>query len=470
MGGFQGRKMRPTSRLIGLKHRGSVLIISMIFVVIFSALVISLESMSSANVQIAVNQHKANCARACAESGHQIIRLWLSQVSIPGTTAQQLQFSEIASSLESIAYGVSNIMLSCDSSSITVPSVTLDSGSEQSFSALITQVGPDTLQADVTGVYGPLSRTIRVNYKFAERADTVFDFAVASKGPLSLAGNVELEDVNVSLESNVYIESENSTLALSITGNSQIAGSVSIANPIASVYLEGGNAGIGGETGQDAIDNHVSFGVPPSEFPEPNPSYFESYVTNIIDSNTDTSADATFENVRIVAGTNPNFTGHATLNGIVFIETPNVVTFSGGTTITGIIVGNGDINDNSGANQINFSGNFSSHPVSELPQEDQFAQVRNETGTFLIAPGFSASFSGNFDTVNGSIAASGIRFHGNAGGIINGSVINYSDTEAEITGNNDLYFNRSGTSLVPAGFVPELILKYHAPSYSETGL
>ena len=85
---------------------------------------------------------------------------------------------------------------------------------------------------------------------------------MASKGPLSLAGNVELEGVNVSVESNVYIESENSILALSITDNSHIAGDVSIANSIANVYLQGANAGIGGETDQDAIDNHVSFGVP----------------------------------------------------------------------------------------------------------------------------------------------------------------------------------------------------------------
>jgi len=86
-----------------------------------------------------------------------------------------------------------------------------------------------------------------------------------------------------------------------------------------------------------------------------------------------TSADATFENIRVVAGTNPNFTGHATLKGIVFIEAPNVVTFSGGTTITGIIIGNGY-----------------------------------------------------------------------------------------------LYFNRSGTSHVPAGFVPELILQYDPTSYCPT--
>jgi len=464
------RKMKPANSLICLKHRGSVLIISMIFVVIFSALAFSLEAISNANVQMAVNQHKANCARVCAESGHQIIRLWLNQVSISGTTAQQLQFNGIASSLQSAAYEISSITLSNESSSITIPSIILDSTKGQSFSAIITQADPNKLQVAVTGVYGPLSKTIRVNYEFSERANTVFDFAVATKGPLSLSGNVELEDVNLSVVSNVYIESENSNLALSITGNSHIAGNVSIVNPIANVYLQGANAGIGGQTGQEAIDNHVSFGVPPSEFPEPNPSYFESYVTTVIDSNTDTSADATFENIKVLAGTNPNFTGNVTLKGIVFIEAPNVVSFSGGTTITGIIVGDGDLNDNSGTNQINFSGNVISYPVSELPGEEQFAQLRNETGTFLIAPGFSASFSGHFDSLNGSIATNGIQFHGNAGGIINGSVINYSDTETEITGNSDLYFNRSGTIHVPAGFVPQIILQYDASSYCETSL
>jgi len=461
--------MRLSSRLSYLKHRGSALIMSMIFLVIFSALVVSLEAMSSTNAQIATNQHKANCARACGESGHQVIRVWLNNVAIPGKTAPELRFSEIASSLEPIAYEVSNIMLSSDSSSITVPGITLDSAKGQSFSAVVTQADSNELQVDVTGVCGPLSKTIMVNYKFAERASTVFDFAVATKGPLSLTGNVELEGVNLSVESNVYIESENSNLALSITGNSHIAGNVSIVNSIANVYLQGANAGIGGETGQDAIDNHVSFGVPPSEFPEPNPSYFEPYVANIIDSTTDTTADATFENVRVVAGTDPNFTGNVTLNGVVFIEAPNVVTFAGNTTITGIIVGNGELDDNSGTNQINFSGNVISYPVSDLPSEEQFAQLRQETGTFLIAPGFSASFGGNFDSLNGSIAANGIRFHGNAGGIINGSVINYADTETEITGNSDLSFNRSGTSHVPAGFVPEIILRYDASSYSETG-
>jgi len=285
-----------------------------------------------------------------------------------------------------------------------------------------------------------------------------------------LAGNVELEGVNVSVEASVYIESENSNLALSIIGNSQIAGDVSIVNPLANVFLQGGHAGIGGETGQDAVDNHVSFGAPWSEFPEPNPDQFIPFIRSVVDANTDTSADATLSNVRILANTNPKFSGQVTLKGVVYIETPNVVEFTGGVDMTAIIVGDGSIADNSGTNRLIFRGNVDSHPVSELPVQDVFQGLHDQTGTFAMVPGFHLSFGGSFSALSGAIAGNGIEFFGNAGGTINGSVINYSDEQMVLSGNSDLYFNRSGTTEVPAGFVPEIVLEYSPASYSEVVL
>lgn len=451
------------------KNRGIVLIISMIFVVIFSALAVSMAAMSGTNVQIAENHRNADRVRACAESGFDVIRFWLNHVSISGTTSENLRFSQIADSLQDALTSecITNVTTSCNGSVITIPSVTLDSSSEKSFYGTITPLDNETLQIDITGVYGAVTRTIRAHYNFGERAHNVFDFGVATKGPLSLSGNIELEGVSVSVEASVYIESENSNLALSITGNSQIAGDVSIANPIANVDLQGGQAGIGGETGQDAIDNHVSFGVPSSEFPEPDPSQFESFVTSLIDPNTDTSADATFENVRIVANTNPIFSGQVTLKGIVYIETPNVVEFTGGADITGIIIGDGNLEDDSGLNQIIFRGNVDSHPIGELPQEEQFDGLHDQTGTFVMAPGFHVSFGGSFTALSGVISGNGVEFFGNAGGTINGSVINYSDEQMILSGNSDLNFNRSGTTEAPAGFVPEIVLEYDPSSYSE---
>jgi Tfp pilus assembly protein PilX len=461
--------MTRAGKSVHSKNRGAVLILSMIFLVIFSAMAVSMATLSGTNVQLADNQRNADRARACAESGFDVIRFWLNQVSIPGTTLETDRFNQVVGSLQNelTTSCITNIAPSYDGATITIPSVTLDSSNASSFSSTITPLDTETIRIDVTGTYGSITRTIRAMYNFNERANNVFDFGVATKGPLSLSGNIELEGINVSVEASVYIESESSILALSIIGNSQIAGDVSIVNPIATVDLQGGQAGIGGETGQEAIDNHVSFGVPPSEFPEPNPALFESYVTSIVDANTDTSSDTTFENIRIVADTNPTFSGHTTLKGVVYVETPNVVTFTGSADVTGIIVGDGDIGDNSGVNQIEFLGDVDSHPVTELPEEAQFDGLHDETGTFVMAPGFHVSFGGSFSALCGAIAGNGVEFFGNAGGTINGSVLNYSDEEMTLSGNSDLFFNRSGLTEVPAGFEPEIVLDYNPSSYTE---
>lgn len=461
--------MRSIKSLSCRKHRGAALIISMIFVLVFSALAVSMAAMSGTNLQIARNQHKINCALACAESGFQIVRYWLNRVSISGSTAPAQTFTQIANSLQNelTANEISNIDPNYESSIITIPGVTLDSANGQSFYAKIRPLPPldepNTLQVDITGAYGSISRTIRVNYEFGTRAHTVFDYGLATKGPLHLAGNTELDGINIAGESDIYIESDAADDTLSIIGNSQIAGNVSFTSSDPDIEL-GPQASIGEETGQDAIDNHVFTSVPPTEFPAPNPGYFEHYVVEDINY---PSTETTFENIRIPAGTNPSFAGGVTLRGIIFIETPNIVTFTGNLTITGIIVGNGDIEDNSAANQIIFQGDIDSHPVDQLPSGPQFDPIKNETGTFLIAPGFKTSFGGSFETINGAIAANGIKFYGNAGGTIDGSIINYSDEEMTLTGSSDLYFNRSGTDQIPAGFVPEIILEYNPTSYSE---
>ena len=454
-------------------RKGAALLLSMIVLAVLSAWAASIYSMSGANLQLAENQRKADHARASAESGLEIIRYWLSCIAIAGDTPPNQRFPLIASNFESAAYNTCGIMPSHDSSSMTVPDITLNSAMGQNFCAQIiplpTSTDPNTLQVDVIGVCGSVMKTLRVNYNFGTRSHLAFDYGVATKGPLNLAGNILLEGANVSVESDVYIVSENELLALSIIGNSQIAGDVHIANPLGTVDLQGGQASIGGETVPEAYD-HVFTGAPPTEFPVPNPGYFESYATNIVDSSTDTTSDATFENIRIVAGTNPAFTGNVTLNGVVFIEVPNVVTFAGDVTMTGIIAGDGNVEDDSATNQIDFQGNVYSSSVSEVPAEEQFAGLHDETGTFALAPGFHLSFGGNFGILNGVIAGNGIELSGNAGGTVNGSVINYADTAMSLSGNNNLCFNRSGTTEIPAGFIPEIVLNYKPTSYAEPTL
>ena len=75
-----------------------------------------------------------------------------------------------------------------------------------------------------------------------------------------------------------------------------------------------------------------------------------------------------------------------------------------------------------------------------------------------------------FDSLSGVIAANGIEFSGNAGGTIDGSIINYASNTMVLSGNSDLRFNRSGIVELPAGFVPRIILRYDPSGYSEVTL
>ncbi|MHC4617481.1 MAG: hypothetical protein ACYTEQ_06980 [Planctomycetota bacterium] len=448
-------------------RKGSAFLMAIIVLAVLSSWAVSIFSVSGSNLQLAENQRKADGARACAESGHEIVRLWSGDVAIDGDTPPADRFGAIADGFVSEVSNISGIAAISETSPprITVPSVTLDSSKGQTFSADITQLDSDTIQADITGAYGLVTKKIRVNYDYGVRIDTVFNFGVATRGPLSLAGNILLEGINVSVEADVYIESPGYDEALSIIGNSEIAGEVKITNPDAYVNLQGGQASIGGETGADAL-NHVETGYDPPEFPRPNPTYFLPWAVNDFDSSTDMTP-TTFDNIHILGGTNPTFNSK-TLRGVIFIEPPNIVSFGGDTTIIGIIVGNGDPAVDSPLNQIVFGGTVQSLPVTALPYESQFDGLHDETSTFILAPGFGLSFFGNFGTLGGCIAGNGITFTGDAGGTIEGTVINYSDQiPMELSGNNNLSFNRSGATEIPAGFVPQIVLHYDRDSYSE---
>jgi len=451
-------------------RNGSALVLSMIFVAIFSALAAAMATISATNVQIAENLRKADTTRSCAESGLEVMRYWIGKVEMSGTIADNERFGQLYTKLQSEL--PATIVRGYNDPNITISNVSLLLSSGQSFSAVLTKIDNDHVRLDVTGHYvvggQSLTRTIRSNCVFDKRADNVFDFGVATKGPLVLSGSVEIEGVHINVESNAYIENLGGTnLALSISGNSHIAGNVKIVNPSANVFL-GPQAGVGGATGAAAMEN-IAIGVAPCAFPDMSPGTFESYATNLLSPSTDLK-NVTLTNVRIPAGMNPKFTGNATLRGVVFVESPNVVEFAGGVDMTGVIVTNGSQSDDSGTSKLIFQGNVASRSVAELPQEAQFAGLHSQTGTFIMAPGFAASFGGNFSAQTGAIAANGVQFFGNAGGTIRGSVINYASTNMTLNGNSELLFNRSGLVEVPAGFKPQIVLRYDRSSYAEVVL
>jgi Tfp pilus assembly protein PilX len=446
----------------------------MLFLAIFSALAVGMAEMASANIQVASNHRGTNQAFAGAQSGLDVIRHWLNTVNISATVAPANRLAAVATSLQNnlVAANITNISANYDAAAgtITIPDVVLDAQTGETFSGVIRQIDNETIQMDITGNSGQISRTTRANLGFVATTSTIFDYGIATRGPLSLVGNASIKGINDSSEASVYIESFGTLHALDMVGNSSIEGNVSIVNTNGYATVDG-NSEIGGETGQDAIDNHVATGAEASDFPVPDTSVFESYATNIVDDSTATSGNRTFQNIRIVENTNPTFSGNITIRGVVFIESPNHVEFSGNTTITGVVVTDGDIDFPNGSDSISFSGNLDCHGVSELPGDSAFDGLREQTGTFILAPGFSTSFSGNFSTIDGVIAANGLSFTGNAGGTITNSIINYSNTPMTLTGNSDISIDRSTSGdAVPSGFTAVQTLDYQAGSYSEVVL
>lgn len=462
--------MAPINKSVHPKRKGAVLIIAMIFVVIFSALAVSMATMSGTNVQLASNHHKVDCALGSAASGLEVQRHWLAPISMPSSTPTNKYFSTIMNTLkyDLDANGVStNITLKKNFG--TISPVTLDSITGQTFSGLmrISDTNDYILEVFSTGGDAQITRTIKVDFDIEPYKWPIFNYGLATKGPLNYTGNPRTTGVTAAWEADIYIESTGSATAVSVAGNTNFHGDIMIGNPAANVSF-GGDVLIDGDHNQDAIDNHVFIGVDPVEFPEPDTARFGQYATgDTIDASTDLN-DINFSNIlvncSIAAGTNPTFPKSVIIQGILLIESPNVVTFTRNVALQGIIVAEGDVTANPVTDRIDVLGNFASGPY---PAGAEFDAIRAEEGSSIVAPGFAMSFQGNFSTLEGVVAVSGIHFSGNVAAQIKGTIINYSNDPMVIEGNATMNFDREASTKVPAGFDTLRVLTYKPSSYDE---
>ncbi|MDI6450606.1 pilus assembly PilX N-terminal domain-containing protein [Anaerobaca lacustris] len=452
-------------------RRGSALVLSLLFLTVLSAMAIAMATISGANVQVAHNQRQGGWALAGAHSGLEVLRYYLKDVSVP-IGAPQDRLAAIAGELQEMFADVQNISVSysADTLTMTFAPVTLDAEVDQRFAATVTYGAHadgtpnyDALDVTITGSGGQATKRIGVCYSLRDIGNPIFDYGIATRGPLKTQGNVDIETFNETFSANIYIESLNSNLALEMIGKSSIGGTVTIANGAANVDIANSSTVLGAK-GSNAIQ-HITIGADACTFPVPNPSEFLGYVTTTFQTG-DPTSNTTLTNVEIPADTNPQFTGNTTINGVMYIRQPNTVRFVGNATINGIIVAEGQLETPSELNHLDFGGTVISNDVSTLSAEE-FGALTEQTGTFIVAPGFSVSFGGNASMINGVIAASGVEFYGHAGGTVNGSIINYSDDRMDLAGNTDLVFNRSGRDKIPAGFEPQTTLEFVPASYQE---
>jgi len=446
-------------------HRGSALLVALIFAALFTCMAVALAMASKSNLAMSRNRIHVGQAHNLAETGLSLVQRELGGLVVTGTDAAALH-AEMVSHFKSKWAGVHMLDSSdikSDVSGISFPQISLPGPDGRTGTiqlAIVADGGVEDASAitvTATGRYGGAVRTAYYDFHVQPGYDLLRDYGVASRSPIHLDSTSVIDGANNDAEASLFSCSSAQARAIELTGKARITGDAAVSAPGCEVYQDP-NTTIGGDT-------HT--GVPEYVWPEIDTDRFEQFVETTFTTSTGEAQDATLVNIRIPAGTNPTFNGNTQLYGVVYIESPNVVTFEGSANICGIVICEEPAVKNLSANQLNFSGGLIASGVEYLPDESRFDGLRDETGTFLLAPGYAANFAGNFGTVNGAVVASQFDFAGTASGTIRGHVLNLADTAFDVRGSAHVTIDKRNASALPAGFAPRYALFCVSGSYRE---
>lgn len=423
---------------------------AMLFLVLFSVMAIGFYSATTITAQISRNERALNLAQTAADGGMQFARYQLGQMTISAGVPPSGLMDAVAQALGQQVNGSPNMnghVVQNSAGTIYLPAsndwIVMDPSLGTKFRATIRQSG-QFLVCTITGSAGSTSRlgkAIQLQYQKAPRAGFILDYGVATRGTLSTGGSTIIQGQTDPTKGSVLSTDMVSSTPISI-GGSGISGDASVVNPNA--IISGGP--IGGTSDPGQIVQHIHKGVQAPTFPTVDPSPFTAYVTG------PWNGSSTLTNVYIPPNTNPTL-NNATINGVLWIKTPNVLTFRGSTTINGVIVSDPSAPFDAAGNQISFAGNVSSTPIAQLPTSNPAysAGLVQLTGSFMLVPNFSVSMTGDFGTIGGSIVAGQISMTGNAHGVVQGSVIGMTDNPLTLNGHASITISSTGTSQYPTG-------------------
>jgi Tfp pilus assembly protein PilX len=445
-------------------RRGIALLMTLIFLALFASLAVGLAASADMNAAVSRNRISVNQAAALAETGVQLVQMHVGGLYVPGTHSAMDLHQAIGQQLQTALNGstmVNAADITWDSSAVTVPTITLTRADNRTGTVNLTIAASggvlDNTTVTITSIghFGNTTRSATYNLTVQRGHTALNDYAIASKSAIVMTGNVRLQGANEPSEGSLFSATYSTTNGVRMTGNAYVSGDVSVANP---------NGGIS-KTGNCTIVGQQLIGAAEPQWPQVDQSVFVPYATNTRSSGA--SSTITLTNVRVPANTNPTFSGNTTILGVMYIESPNKVSFTGNCSITGTIVCQTPAVDNLANNYVKFTGNVSTSGVENLPAGSQYDGLRDLTGSFLLAPGFSAQFSGNFSTVNGCMVASEYKFTGNAGGTIKGGVVNLRDSTFQMTGDSPIIIDKNHAVEAPAGIVGSYQLVCVSGSYVE---
>ena len=348
-------------------RRGAAAVLAMTYLVLFSVLAVGFYAATNVSSQVSVTDQKVSLASLSAESGVEFVRYQMAQVVIPHGTPQTALFGTLYDQLSTNLGYTPNFAgkaIARVNGVIMLPSegyVNLTSNGAR-FKATIEDLGQKVLVKVVgIGPDGNIARAVQVEYSLAERASQIFDYGVASKGKIYTQGNSRIRGATDPTKGSVLSTCTSDPTPVIIKGK-EVSGDISITNPAGNVLVAG--ASIGGTSDPVVIyRDHVHKGVDEPEFPTIDTAAFRAYATNAY-----VPGQGTYINTFIPPNTNPNFAAGTTFQGVLYIQAPNSVTFTGHANIQGTIVTDDNPPGTVLSNMIDFAGDVSATGVETLPE------------------------------------------------------------------------------------------------------
>jgi hypothetical protein len=445
---------------------GVTLLLTLVFLCLFACMAVAITATTDAGLLGARNERDGRQASAIAQAGVQMMKQDIGGLAVPSTHDAADMHSAIATVLRTAFTGSTmvdpNSIYVSPTFGVILPTITVPRGDARTgtLNMVIRASGGaldnTTVTIQSTGRFGGAMRTATYNLT-VQRGKTVFgDYGIASKSPIQINGNASVLGANNHAEANILSATYSPNApAVQLVGNIHCGGDVSVCNPDGRIS----------KTGNITIDGAQNIGAPEPQWPTVDITPFTPFATN---PQTLGGSNVNLRNIRIPPGTNPIFSGNSTLSGVIYIQSPNRVTFTGNVIVTGVIVCDTPTVPNLANNYVKFTGNVQTYGVESLPAGDpQYSGLRSLTGSFLLAPGFDAEFTGNSTIVNGVMVASQFGFTGNSGGRIKGGVVCLADSSFRMTGNSPLVIDKNGMPDTPAGISSSCRLVCVSGSYSE---
>ncbi|MBN1942023.1 MAG: hypothetical protein JW849_01900 [Phycisphaerae bacterium] len=443
-------------------RKGMSYVLALSVVMLLAALGMAMIHTTGREINKGMNQRDGMSARLAAESGMTYLTEVLEDFEITGSPDSTALLNALGGFYQGeLPAGT----VSYSGAGVTITNVQTGPAGSSFTGEFTAGVEANQFQLTVTGQSGQGRRTIEMRYDLVPGGSGIFDKGIVSAGPIHVSGSALIEGANGAAEADVLSLSEDG-IVFDLSSSCDLAGDIyTVSDDPEAIDLSGAVTVAGIPRSDPAIWDHIHLGTEPQELPRPDVSIFTSFATNTLSGTPE--AGETFTNLRVPAGTNPTFNDNTTIVGVLYIESPNTVTFGGSVTVSGVIV-----TDDPGAgatadNKLIFQGNASIQGVEGLPADPMFDELRTMEGSSILAPGFAVTMTGSMGTVGGTIAAEKISMQGDASLTVQGLIMNLGTDPMDMGGSTHVVIDRSQYDQVPVGFTVPSVLAAVPETYTE---